>query len=51
MISYPKPNSTRMVQAGEFLEYAQVFGKHRYGTPRKWLDEAREHGQRPGAGN
>ena len=33
-----------MVQAGEFLEYANVFGKHRYGTPRKWLDKAREQG-------
>jgi guanylate kinase len=31
----------RMVAAGEFLEYAQVFGKNWYGTPRKWLDEAR----------
>jgi guanylate kinase len=31
----------RMVTAGEFLEYAQVFGKNWYGTPRKWLDEAR----------
>jgi guanylate kinase len=31
-----------MVAHGEFLEYAQVFGKHWYGTPRKWLDQARE---------
>lgn len=31
----------RMVAAGEFLEYAQVFGKNWYGTPRKWLDQAR----------
>jgi guanylate kinase len=31
----------RMIGAGEFLEYAQVFGKNWYGTPRKWLDEAR----------
>jgi guanylate kinase len=31
-----------MVERGEFLEYAQVFGKNWYGTPRKWLDEARE---------
>jgi guanylate kinase len=31
----------RMNQAGEFLEYAQVFGKNWYGTPRRWLDEAR----------
>lgn len=34
----------QMVTRGEFLEYAQVFGKNWYGTPRKWLDEARaEH--------
>jgi guanylate kinase len=32
----------RMVQRGEFLEYAQVFGKNWYGTPRKALDEALE---------
>jgi guanylate kinase len=25
---------------GDFLEYAQVFGKHWYGTPRKSVDEA-----------
>ena len=30
----------RMVERGEFLEYAQVFGKNWYGTPRNWLDEA-----------
>jgi len=30
----------QMVERGEFLEYAQVFGKNWYGTPRKWLDEA-----------
>jgi guanylate kinase len=30
----------RMVERGEFLEYAQVFGKNWYGTPKKWLDEA-----------
>jgi guanylate kinase len=29
-----------MVERGEFLEYAQVFGKNWYGTPQKWLDEA-----------
>src|SRR5580700_1112636 len=34
----------RMAKRGEFLEFAQVFGKNRYGTPRKWLDEARERG-------
>ena len=31
----------RMVRDGEFLEHARVFGKHSYGTPKKWLDEAR----------
>jgi len=30
----------QMVERGEFLEYAQVFGKNWYGTPRKWLSEA-----------
>ena len=30
----------RMVERGEFLEYAQVFGKNWYGTPRKWLERA-----------
>jgi guanylate kinase len=30
-----------MVQRGEFLEYARVFGKHSYGTPKKWLEESR----------
>jgi len=31
----------QMVARGEFLEHAQVFGKHWYGTPRKWLEQAR----------
>lgn len=31
----------RMVAGGEFLEYAQVFGKNWYGTPLKSLEEAR----------
>ncbi len=30
----------QMVARGDFLEYAQVFGKNWYGTPRKWLDDA-----------
>jgi guanylate kinase len=34
----------RKVEQGEFLEYAQVFGKHWYGTPRKWLDQAQQTG-------
>ncbi len=29
----------------EFLEYARVFGKNWYGTPRRWLDEARRAGR------
>jgi guanylate kinase len=33
-----------MVARGEFLEFARVFGKHSYGTPRKWLDESRRKG-------
>jgi len=35
----------KLVREDAFLEYAQVFGKHRYGTPRKWLNLARETGQ------
>ena len=30
----------RMVEQGEFLEYAQVFGKNWYGTPRKSIEDA-----------
>jgi guanylate kinase len=33
-----------MVSRGEFLEYARVFGRHSYGTPKKWLDESRAKG-------
>jgi guanylate kinase len=33
-----------MVQRGEFLEYARVFGKHSYGTPKRWLEESRKKG-------
>jgi guanylate kinase len=33
-----------MVSRGEFLEYAQVFGKYSYGTPKKWLEESRRKG-------
>src|SRR5438270_14101797 len=33
-----------MIERGEFLEYARVFGKHSYGTPKKWLDESRARG-------
>ena len=34
----------RMVAAGEFLEYAEVFDKDLYGTPRKALEAARREG-------
>lgn len=33
-----------MVGRGEFLEYARVFGKHSYGTPKKWLEESKRRG-------
>jgi guanylate kinase len=33
-----------MVSRGEFLEYARVFGKHSYGTPKKWLEQSRVRG-------
>jgi guanylate kinase len=39
-----EPEFERKVAQGEFLEYAQVFGKHWYGTPRRWVDEARSAG-------
>jgi len=33
-----------MVSRGEFLEYARVFGRYSYGTPKKWLEESRAKG-------
>jgi guanylate kinase len=33
-----------MVERGDFLEYARVFGKNSYGTPKKWLEESRKKG-------
>ena len=33
-----------MAARGEFVEYAQVFGKYSYGTPKKWLEESRVKG-------
>ncbi len=33
-----------MVSRGDFLEYARVFGKHSYGTPKKWVGESRARG-------
>jgi len=35
----------QMINRGEFLEYAQVFGKNWYGTPKKWLDKALADGK------
>jgi guanylate kinase len=34
----------RMIQAGDFLEYADVFGNY-YGTAKRFLDEARQRGK------
>ena len=34
----------RRIYAGDFLEYAQVFGRHWYGTPRTQVDDARRKG-------
>ena len=44
MISSTEAEFERRVAQGEFLEYARVFGRHWYGTPRKWVDEARRLG-------
>src|SRR5450432_1045185 len=33
-----------MIGRGEFLEYARVFGRHSYGTPKKWLEESQRSG-------
>jgi guanylate kinase len=33
-----------MIASGDFLEYARVFGKNSYGTPKKWLEESRNKG-------
>ncbi|GAC1632426.1 MAG: guanylate kinase [Candidatus Acidiferrum sp.] len=33
-----------MISRGEFLEHARVFGKHAYGTPKKWLEESQQKG-------
>src|SRR2546429_1344044 len=33
-----------MAARGEFLEYARVFGRYCYGTPKKWIEESRAKG-------
>lgn len=40
-----KPTFERMVGGDEFLEWAQVFGDHYYGTARSALDHARSAGK------
>jgi guanylate kinase len=39
-----KAEFNAMAARGDFLEYAQVFGKYSYGTPKKWLVESRRKG-------
>jgi len=34
-----------MASRDEFLEHARVFGKHSYGTPKKWLAESKKQGK------
>lgn len=41
----PEDEFRRRIAAGAFLEYAQVFGRHWYGTPRSFLEEARRTGR------
>ena len=41
----PVPEFQRMLDAGEFIEHATVFGKDFYGTHRRYLDEARATGR------
>jgi guanylate kinase len=40
----PRNEFERMVAAGDFLEHAEVYGKH-YGTPRRFLEEAEAKGE------
>lgn len=35
-----QPEFERRIEAGDFLEYARVFGKHLYGTPREPVEQA-----------
>lgn len=35
----------RMIEAGEFLEYMNVFGRNNYGTPRKYVEEQLSQGK------
>ncbi|MCI0354002.1 MAG: guanylate kinase [Acidobacteria bacterium] len=40
----PREEFEGMLAAGEFLEHAEVFGNY-YGTARRFLEEAKEHGR------
>src|ERR1700689_2961805 len=40
-----EPDFEKMIERGEFLEYAQVFGKHWDGTPKVWVDVADSTGK------
>lgn len=40
-----EPEFQRMVTQNEFLEFAQVFGKNWYGTPKKSLQDALDQGK------
>jgi guanylate kinase len=40
-----EPEFEKMIERGEFLEYAQVFGKHWYGTPKRSIEEAGSTGK------
>jgi guanylate kinase len=40
-----RPEFEKMIREGEFLEYAEVFGKDYYGTARRFLHEAELHGR------
>jgi guanylate kinase len=39
-----RPEFETMIRDGEFLEHAKVFGKHYYGTARRFLREAEQKG-------
>jgi guanylate kinase len=39
-----RPEFEKMIRHGDFLEYAEVFGNY-YGTARRFLEEAEEHGR------
>lgn len=40
-----RPEFEQMIREGDFLEYAEVFGKDYYGTARRFLHEAEQNGR------